>query len=186
MKSKMKLLVVPTITVLVVAVITVLVFVVGHARTKGPGSFSVAKPPLKLTLKKVSVVTIFNESARTPQEYQMDVWCFLERTDGKIFNNEEHVTLGSFQLLASDGERIPHTGTHFQTKYDSRSVPMEYALGKKMDFSRNAGVLRHSLFVKAEHVHKLSNATIIVFLGLTNRDKKTEPFRFEGIHLPVK
>jgi len=186
MKSKVKLLVVPAITVLVVAVITVLVFRVGHTRTKGPGSFSVSKPPLKLTLKKVSIVTAFNDSPRTRQEYQVDVWCFLERTDGKMINNEDNVTLGFIQLLASDGERIPHTGTFANTMYSSRFVPREYAPGKKIDFSQNARVLWHSLFVKAEHVHKLSNVTITVYLGLTNRDKKPEPFQFDGIHLPVK
>lgn len=171
--------------VLVVAVIGVLVFRTGRLGSKRTASLSIDKPPLKLSLKRVSITTIFNEPTKTQEEYQVDVWSFLERTDGKVINTEGNVTLGGIQLVDNKGERIPHTDMIFQTSYESNTVPMEYRLGKKMDFSQNARVLRHSLFVKAEHFHKLSNTTITIFLGLTNKDKDPEPFQFNGIHLPV-
>jgi hypothetical protein len=184
MKNKI-ILAVTSFIVLVVAVIGVLVFGTGRLWSKGTVSLSIDKPPLKLTLKRVSITTIFNEPVKTQEEYQVDVWSFLERTDGKMINTEDNVTLGGIQLFDNKGKRIPHTDTIFQTSYESNNVPMEYRLGKKMDFSQNARVLRHSLFVKAEHIHKLSNATITIFLGLTNKDKNAEPLQFDGIHLPV-
>ena len=126
MKNKTRLLVVPAGVMLAVAVIAILILEVGHARTKGTGSFTIVKPPLKLTIEKVSIATILNKSVRTREEYQVDVWCFLERTDGNMISNKDNVTLGSIQLLASDGERIPPTGSVFQTWYESRFVPLEY------------------------------------------------------------
>jgi hypothetical protein len=184
MKNKV-MLAVTSFIVLVAAVIGVLVFGTSRLGSKGTASLSVDKPPLKLTLKRVSIMTIFNEPVKTQEEYQVDVWCFLERTDGKMINKEDNVTLGGIQLFDNKGERIPNTDKVIQTLYNSSTVPLEYRLGKKMDFSQNARVLRHILFVKAEHIHKLSNATITIFLGLTNKDKNPVPLQFNGIHLPV-
>jgi hypothetical protein len=184
MKNKI-MLAVTSFIVLVVAVIGVLVFGTGRLRSKGTTSLSIDKPPLKLTLKRISITTIFNEPVKTQEEYQVDVWCFLERIDGKMTNKEDNVTLGGIQLFDNKGERIPNTDKVSQTSYNSNTVPLEYRLGKKMVFSQNARVLRHSLILKAEYIHKLSNATITIFLGLTNKDKNPEPFRFDGIHLPV-
>jgi hypothetical protein len=183
MKNKI-ILAVTAFILLVVAVIGVLVFGTGRLWSKGTVSLSIDKPPLKLTLKRVSIMTTFNEPLKTQEEYLIDVWCLLERTDGMI-NKEDNVTLGGIQLFDNRGERIPNTGKVIQTLYNSSTVPMDYKLWKKMDFSQNARVLRHSLFVKAEHIHKLSNATITIFLGLTNKDKNPVPLQFDGIHLPV-
>ncbi|MHC4509524.1 MAG: hypothetical protein ACYTAO_11290 [Planctomycetota bacterium] len=187
MKNKTKLLAIVAITASGIAAIAVQVAGVWDARDRELGSFSVVKPPLKLTLENISIMVPFNESARTRQdEYQVDVWSFLERTDGNMISNEDNVTLGGIQLRTTDGDRIPNTDMEQSTWYESRHVPHGYTIGKKIDFSQNSRLLRHSLIIKREHIHKLSDATITIFLGMTNKEKEPQPYEFVGIHLPVQ
>lgn len=182
----MKLLAIAAIAVFAIVAIAIQVAGVWESKSREAGSFSIVKPPLKLTLDNISIMFPFSQSARTRQdEYQIDVWCFLERTDGNMISNEDNVTLGGIQLRTNDGDRIPNTDMEQSTWYESRHVPHGYNIGKKMDFSKNSRLLRHSLVIKKEHIHKLSNVKIIVFLGMTNKEDKLQPYEFTGIHLPV-
>lgn len=186
MMNKMKPLGIAAIAIFGLAAIALQVARVWDARDREPGSFSVVKPPLKLTLDNVSIMVPFNESSRTRQgEYQVDVWSFLERIDGKMISNEDNVTLGGIQLRTNDGDRIPNTDMEQSTWYESKHVPLGYNIGKKMDFSQNARLLRHCVIIKEEHIHKLSNAKITIFLRMTNKEGKLQPYEFTGIHLPV-
>ena len=87
-----------------------LVFILYILCCKPPKYYSIEKAPLKLTLKKVSISALFEENSKIVREYQIDVWNFLERTDGVVINEQNNITLGGFSLLTNNGERIPYTG----------------------------------------------------------------------------
>ncbi|NOX97715.1 MAG: hypothetical protein GXO98_06645 [Nitrospirae bacterium] len=155
----------------------------GQMASKEQQVFSVTQDHLKLTLKKVSIAEIFDENRR--EELQVDVWCFLERTDGKPINNEDNVTLGGFSLVRDKSERIPYSNVA-STMYQSTSVPLEYKwlLGQEFQFSDNARLFHGSLLVKKKDLANLSKLNIHIYMGLTNRDGNPEPFVFEDVRLP--
>ncbi|NOX20555.1 MAG: hypothetical protein GXO99_04755 [Nitrospirae bacterium] len=153
--------------------------------------FSVIQVPLKLTLKKVSIAEIFDESYK--EELQIEVWSFLERTDGKsIYNpttNRDNVTIGITRLFGDGSQEIP-SNNGVSTMYRSTDVHPEdrWVLFQGLEFSDDDRLLRGSLRVKKKDIANLSKLNIHVYLTLTNPDKKPEPlvFVFEGIQLPAR
>lgn len=149
------------------------------------GPRTITREPLRLTLERISVTAFFEEDLT--QDVRIDVWCFLERTDGEPISGEDNVTLGGASLLTTDGVRIP-SSSRAQTRYVSGSVPWQYGwVGQKApSFADGAGLLHYACLVKKGDLAGLTTVGVEVRLGMTERDAKPMPFLFKGVRLPLQ